>query len=78
MRDEAGRPAWAQLAKRRRMCLGGGVLGTAAVAARLFARTLPAGTPLPLLVGLGLLFFLLFALRCCAGLHCRHFVRFAS
>jgi membrane glycosyltransferase len=61
MRDQAGLPAWAQLAKRRRMCLGGGVLGTAAVAGRLFARTLPAGTPLPLVVGLSLLFFLLFA-----------------
>jgi membrane glycosyltransferase len=61
MPEGVGLPAWGPLARRRRVCFGAGVLGSAAVATRLFNQTLPAETPAFLGLTLVLLFFLLFA-----------------
>jgi membrane glycosyltransferase len=61
MHDRVSLPAWGGLARRRRICFGVGVVGSAAVAAGLFTQTLPAGTPPFLAQLLVLLFFVLFA-----------------
>jgi len=61
MPEGVGLPAWGPLARRRRVCFGAGVFGSAAVAAMLFNQMLPAETPAFLGLTLVLLFFLLFA-----------------